>query len=112
MITDGIGCLAKATLPKDGCSNTSLPPADWRLSARPQEKPPMGLPPGVLSDFRCPNFLDVVVHKELIRMRTETQGVVILHSHFDNRIHHILGEDVSLKQELVILLEGLGCTEK
>jgi len=35
MITDGIGCLAKATLPKDWCSNTNLPPADWRWSALP-----------------------------------------------------------------------------
>ena len=72
----------------------------------------MGLPPGVLSDFRRANFLDVVVHEELIRMGTESEGVVILDPHFDNRIHHVLGEDVSLEQELVILLEGLSRAEK
>ena len=72
----------------------------------------MGLPPGVLSDFRRSNFLDVVVHEELIRMGTETQGVVVLDPHFNNRIHHILGEDVSLEQELVILFEGLSRAEK
>ena len=45
-------------------------------------------------------------------MRTQTQGVVILHAHFQNRLDHILGEDIPLEKEVVILLEGLGGTEE
>ncbi len=77
-----------------------------------QLKNPDGSTIGVFVQRGLRQFLDVVVHEKLIRMGTETQGVVILYPHFYNGIHHVLGEDVSLEQELVILFQGLCCAEQ
>ena len=89
-----------------------------RLSRRTRDGPPYqlknpdGVAIGVFVQRGLRQFLDVVVHEKLIRMGTETQGVVILNPHFYDGIHHVLGEDVSLEQELVILLECLSRAEK
>ena len=77
-----------------------------------QLKTPDGVAIGVFAQRGLRQFLDVIVHEKLIRMGTETQGVVILNPHFYNGIHHVLGEDVSLEQELVILFQGLCCAEQ
>ena len=45
-------------------------------------------------------------------MGTQPQGVVVFDPHFHDGIDHVLGEDISLEQELVIFLEGLGSAEE
>lgn len=71
--------------------------------------------PGVRGELRAlrkrMSRLAVVVHVELVRMRAQADGVLLLALHLDPLGDDVLGEDVALEEELVVLLEvvaGLG----
>src|SRR6185295_4091824 len=65
-------------------------------------------PPSTVSRKPCGLRLRVVVERELVRMRTEPDGAhFVRHLVLDPGLDHVLGEDVALHEEVVILLQVL-----
>src|SRR5215472_4151684 len=72
---------------------------EWRKKA-PRER-------GAFDSRR--RLLDVVVEEELVRMRTQTQSIVLFALGRDPHLDEIGGEHIALEEELVILLEVVEC---
>ena len=51
--------------------------------------------------------LQIEVHEKLVRMRAQTQRIVLLHFHLDPVIKEILVEHVAFEEEVVISLQRL-----
>ena len=63
---------------------------------------------GLLGPVRGEASLDVVVHRELVRMRPHTQGVDLVLPLVPNPLpNHVLGEDVAAEQVLVVGFQGV-----
>ncbi len=53
--------------------------------------------------------LQVEIHEEFVRMRTQTKGVVLLLFHLDPVTDEVLVKDIAFEQEFMIRFQGVQC---